>query len=91
MAQDFTFPIKLFEYMASCRPILATSLPSVSEILEDGVNAVLVEPDSAQVILDGIQKILGDPAFARRNSEREVSDVKNYSWEGRAKKLLGLE
>jgi glycosyltransferase involved in cell wall biosynthesis len=91
MAQDFTFPIKLFEYMASCRPILATSLPSVSEILEDGVNAVLVEPDSAQAILDGIQKILGDPAFARRFSERAVSDVKNYSWEGRAKKLLGLE
>jgi glycosyltransferase involved in cell wall biosynthesis len=90
-AQEFTSPIKLFEYMASGRPILATSLPSVSEILQDGVNAVLVEPDSAQAILDGIQKILGDPALAGRISERALSDVKAYSWEERAKKLLGLE
>jgi glycosyltransferase involved in cell wall biosynthesis len=89
-AQDFTPLIKLFEYMASGRPILATSLPSVMEILQDGVNSVLVEPDSARAILDGIQKILGDPALARRISERASSDVKGYTWEERAKKLLGL-
>jgi glycosyltransferase involved in cell wall biosynthesis len=77
-SQDFTPPIKLFEYMASCRPILATSLPSISEILKDGVNAVLVESDSAKVILDGIKKILGDPALARRITERAASDVKGY-------------
>lgn len=90
-AQDFTSPIKLFEYMASGRPILATSIPSVSEILEDGVNAVLVKPDSAQALFEGIQKILGDPGLAKRISERAYSDVKGYTWEERAKKLLGLK
>ena len=89
-AQDFSPPIKLFEYMASSRPILATSLPSVSEILKDGVNTVLVEPDSAKAILDGIRKIREDQTLVRRISERAASDANGYSLEERAKKLLDL-
>lgn len=90
-AQDFTSPIKLFEYMASGRPIVATSIPSVSEILEDGVNAVLVPPDSADELGKGINRALEDPALAERISRRAAEDVRRYTWEERAKKLLGLE
>jgi glycosyltransferase involved in cell wall biosynthesis len=90
-AQDFTSPIKLFEYMASGRPIVATSIPSVSEILEDGVNAVLVPPDSADELERGINRALEDPALAERISRRAAEDVRRYTWEERAKKLLGLE
>lgn len=89
-AQEFTSPIKLFEYMASGRPIVATSIPSVSEILKDGVNAVLVPPDSAEALERGINRALGDPAFAERISRRAASDAEGYTWEERAKKLLGL-
>ena len=90
-ARDFTSPIKLFEYMASGRPIVATSLPSICEILEDGVNAVLVAPDSELSISEGIKKVLGDPGLASRISERAASDVRGYTWEARAKKLLGID
>jgi len=90
-ARDFTSPIKLFEYMASGRPIVATSIPSVSEILEDGVNAVLVPPDSAEALSQGIKRALADRSLAERISERASSDVRGYTWEERAKKLLGLE
>jgi glycosyltransferase involved in cell wall biosynthesis len=90
-AQDFTSPIKLFEYMASGRPIVATSIPSVSEILEDGVNAVLVPPDSADALREGMKRALGDISLAARISERASSDVHSYTWEERAKKLLGIK
>lgn len=89
-AQDFTSPIKLFEYMASGRPVVATSIPSVSEILEDGVNAVLVPPDSVEALERGINRALGDPELAERISRRAASDAKGYTWEERAKKLLGF-
>jgi len=89
-AQDFTSPIKLFEYMASGRPIVATSIPSVTEILEDGVNAVLVPPDSAEALRSGINRALGDPGLAERISRRAALDVRSYTWEERAKKLLGF-
>lgn len=90
MAQDFTSPIKLFEYMASKRPIVATALPSVSEMLRDGVNALLVRPDSADELYAGIERVLGDKALAERIAGRAFEDVKGYTWEERAKKLLGL-
>jgi glycosyltransferase involved in cell wall biosynthesis len=90
-AQDFTSPIKLFEYMASGRPIVATSIPSVTEILEDGVNAVLVPPDSAEALETGINRALRDPELAERISRRAAEDVRIYTWEERAKKLLGFD
>lgn len=89
-AQEFTSPIKLFEYMAAVRPIVATSISSVKEILEDGVNAVLVEPDSADSLFDGIIKVIEDDDLANRIAIKAGSDIKNYTWEERARKLLGL-
>lgn len=91
LARDFTSPIKLFEYMASGRPIVATSIPSVSEILEDGVNALLVPPDRPEALAAGIKRALDDPALAKVLSGRAASDVRGYTWEVRAKKLLGID
>jgi glycosyltransferase involved in cell wall biosynthesis len=91
VARDFTSPIKLFEYMASGRPVVATSIPSVSEILRDGVNAILVPPDSPEALAAGIKRALGDPALAKALTERASSDVRGYTWEARAKKLLGID
>ncbi len=91
MAQEFTSPIKLFEYMAAVRPIVATSLLSVKEILEDGVNAVLVEPDSSETLYEGIKKVIEDDDLANKIALKAGSDIKNYTWEERAKKLLGIE
>ena len=41
----YTSPIKMFEYMASKRPIVASSLPSIKEILSDQDNAILFNPN----------------------------------------------
>ncbi|MEM7009377.1 MAG: glycosyltransferase family 4 protein [Thermodesulfobacteriota bacterium] len=90
-AEEFTSPIKLFEYMASDRPIVATSIPSVLEILENEVNSVLVEPDIAEQIYLGLNKVLNDDDLAKRISKQAKLDVSNYTWEVRAKKLLGLK
>lgn len=89
-AGEFTSPIKLFEYMASGRPVVATAIPSVCEILEDGVNAILVNPDSADSIYEGIGRVLDDPGLAARLALRAQEDAMGYTWEARAKKLLGM-
>ncbi len=89
-AQDFTSPIKLFEYMASRRPVVATAIPSVCEILEDGVNSILVKPDSADSLFEGIKRVLDNPGLAEKIAQRALEDVKGYTWESRAKKLLNI-
>lgn len=91
-AVGFTSPIKLFEYMASCRPIVATSLPSIKEILEDGINALLVKPDDVELLVKCIQRVLEDQALAEKLAIQAASDVKKYTWEKRVKRILnGLE
>jgi len=89
-AQDFTSPIKLFEYMAAARPIVATAISSVKEILADGENSVLVEPDSPDSLYGGIVKVLGDSDLATRIAKKAEADIKIYSWEERVRKILDL-
>jgi glycosyltransferase involved in cell wall biosynthesis len=81
-------PLKMFEYMAAEKPILATQLPSVMEVLVDGENAVLVEPDNPKALAQGIRRIMEDKEFSRRISAQARQDVLAYTWEERAQKIL---
>jgi glycosyltransferase involved in cell wall biosynthesis len=81
-------PLKMFEYMAAEKPILATQLPSVMEVLVDGKNAVLVEPDNPQALAQGIRRIMEDKEFSRRISAQARQDVLAYTWEERAQKIV---
>ncbi len=54
-------PIKILEYMACGRPILATSIAPVREILEDGRDARLVRPGSPAALADGLRWMLDHP------------------------------
>jgi len=83
-------PLKMFEYMAAEKPIVATKLPSVMEVLKDGVNAVLVEPDNPAALAQGIQHIVLDQAFARKIGENARRDVNSYTWQRRAEKILAF-
>ena len=89
-AQYFTSPIKLFEYMAAARPIVATSIASVKEVLKDGVNSVLVEPDSADSLYEGIKKVLDYGGLSKKISKKARADIKKYTWEERVKKILDI-
>ena len=81
-------PLKMFEYMAAEKPILATQLPSVMEVLVDGKNAVLVEPDNPKALAQGIRRIMEDKEFSRRISAQARQDVLAYTWEERAQKIV---
>jgi len=80
-------PLKLFEYMAAEKPILATRLPSVMEVLADGENAVLAEPDNPRELAHGIRRIIEDKEFSQRIGTRARQDVLHYTWEKRAQKI----
>jgi len=87
-AIEFTSPIKLFEYMATGRPIVATKLPTILEILTDKVNSILVEPDSGCELKSGIELLLNDEKLASEISNNAYQEVKKYTWEERVKKIL---
>lgn len=85
----YTSPMKLFEYMASGTPIVASSLPSLREILDDSC-AVLVPSDDANALYGGIRKIFDDPTVGERLGVAAREKVKNMTWENRAKAIINF-
>jgi len=83
----YTSPLKLFEYLAAGRPIVASRLPALAEVLEDGVNALLVAPGDPTALADAIRRLLADPALALRLAARAFADAEQYSWARRAERL----
>jgi len=84
----FTSPIKLFEYMASKRPIVASSLPSIKEVLIDKKNAILFEPDNHVDLAKKINLALTEDCKYIVNNAFE--DVKVYTWDLRAQGIANF-
>ena len=83
ISSEFTSPLKLFEYMASGRPIVASDLPSLREVLRDGENALLVEPGNPQALTAGIRADQ-ERSGARRAAGGAGSRTTSVSTRGRA-------
>lgn len=87
ISKYWTSPLKLFEYMASGRPIIASSLPSTREVLSSE-NSILIEPDSADALANALMYVFKDQFLRDRVSLRAKEDVKSYTWEIRVKNIL---
>lgn len=79
-------PMKLFEYMASGAPIVASKLPSITEVLNDE-NAVLVEAENAEALASGIKKVLENKIFVEKITKQALIDVKEHTWKKRGEKI----
>jgi glycosyltransferase involved in cell wall biosynthesis len=83
-----TSPLKLFEYMAARRPIVAAAIPAFVGLLRHGDNAWLVTPDSPDALAAGIEHVLATPSLAERLAEQAAQDVRQLTWKRRAAELL---
>jgi glycosyltransferase involved in cell wall biosynthesis len=86
----YTSPLKLFEYMATGRPIVSSDLPSIREVLRDGVNALLVPPGDPVALAAAIERLFNDHILATRLGRAALDEVPNYSWDRRAERLDAL-
>src|SRR3989344_857580 len=82
-----TSPVKLFEYMASERPIVASDLPSVRNVVNDSM-VFFAEADNPKSFVDAIRRIFSDPNEADKKVEVAYREVKKYSWEKRNEAIL---
>ncbi len=83
----FTSPLKLFEYMAAGRPIVASDLPSVREVLHHEIDALLVPPGDHEAMAAAVERLLADPALSARLAEAALAAAPAYSWDRRAERL----
>jgi glycosyltransferase involved in cell wall biosynthesis len=87
VSASYTSPLKLFEYLAAGRPIVASRLPALTEVLRDDENALLVEPDNPRALADALSRVSSDRALAVRLARRAFEDAAAFSWSRRAERL----
>lgn len=80
-------PMKMFEYMASSRPIVTTDLPAIREVLDENT-AVFVSPDDRASLEEGLEKLLNDDKLGERLATNAYTRVAEFTWEKRAERIL---
>jgi glycosyltransferase involved in cell wall biosynthesis len=81
-------PMKLFQYLAAGRPILAPRTPDLLELLRDGDNARLVPAGDIDAAVSGLSELLGDSSLAARLARGALDTSRGLTWDARASKIL---
>jgi len=85
---NYCSPLKIFEYMAAGRTILAQGFPTILEVLHNNENAIIAKPDSFQDLYDKLKYALDFPVnnYIGLNARSEV--IANYTWEMRVSNIM---
>ena len=85
----YTSPIKLFEYMASGKPIIAADLPSIREVLGERAG-ILFRAGESDALAESIAAVLCSPESATKLGEEAQREAEDYSWDARAQLLMNI-
>ena len=95
MSQDSTnltsfSPLKLIEYLAIGKPIVTPDLPWIREIINDGKNGLLYDPQSPVDLSKKINELVKEESLRNKIISEAVQAPKNFTYSNRAKKLIFL-
>jgi len=78
----------LLEAMQAALPIVASRTGGIPDVIEDGVNGLLVSPGDPEALARAIDRLLAERDLARRLSEEAQERAKDYDWEVLAERVL---
>lgn len=80
-------PLKLFEYMAAQRPIVASDLPAIREVLDESTG-YLVTPGDPHAFSEAFEYLRKHATYAEAITEEARKNVEQYSWNVRAETMI---
>ena len=84
-------PLKIYEYLACGKPVAASNIRGVGNLLESSSSGIPVTPDAPDELARAISKLLKDKQLRERMGENgRKLVVSNYSWEHTAKNTIGV-
>lgn len=89
VAKYYTSPLKLFEYMCAKKPIIASNVPAIKEVL-DSNSAHFIKPDSSNEIAKSIDKLTFDKKYQDKLAQNAYEKVSKYNWDNRGKELVKI-
>ncbi len=84
-----TSPMKLFEYMASSRPIISARTPANEEIVSDS-EVYFYDPDNAADLARTIKDVRTALDYSAEKTARAYEKANSYTWEKRVRSILNF-
>ncbi len=81
-------PMKMFEYMAAGKAILASDLPVLQEVLRPETNCLIAPSADMDCWTNQLQRLKSDPQLRTRLGNQARCDAGQFTWESRASSLL---
>lgn len=87
---NYCSPLKVFEYMATGRNILAHGFPTIKEVLRHNENAIICEPENFNDLKNKFNTLIcnEDSIEIGLNARKEA--FQKYTWSLRAKEILNF-
>jgi glycosyltransferase involved in cell wall biosynthesis len=80
-------PMKMFDYLASGRPILTSDLPVLHEVLNQN-NAIFAPPNDLEAWKGELARLIEDSSLRRSLGQQAQIDAARYTWKARARAAL---
>lgn len=87
ISERYTSPLKLFEYLTLGRPIVASDLPAIREVLTHERTALLVPPDDPAALARALERLAADERLASSLGQAAHALASKYTWSQRARRL----
>ena len=81
-------PMKMFEYMAANRLIVGPAFPTIEEVLENGKDSILFEPDNRDALVTALKAAVDKMNDNTLPAAAHEKVVKDYTWQARCNKIL---
>ena len=73
-------PLKLFEALAMGKPVVASRVSGIREVIEDGHDGLLVDPGKPEEWVDAVEAILDSRELQTKLSTNAQKCVQKYDW-----------
>ncbi len=82
-------PMKVFEYMAAKRPMIASDLKVLQEVLRHDDNALLISPGDPLAWVEAIKMLHENPKLGERLANKAYEDLRTkFTWDTRVETVL---
>ncbi len=81
-------PMKVYEYMAMGKPVVASNQGQIAEVLTHGENGLLFDPGDADGLKDCFVLLYETPALRERLGTGALESVQGHTWQVNARRLL---
>jgi len=91
-AVPYASPLKLFEYMAGARAIVAPDQPNLREVLRDTENALLFDPATPGAFWAAVQRLAADAGLRARLGAAARATIlrRELTWQGNARRVVEI-